>query len=379
MDLLSLPTDILVLLPNYLHNIEDYTNFSATCTRLRDCLASATPNIILHLAAAQSTTFFRPSPFFLVAATARELGHWARQNDTNEQILAHQLENGVSALLDLALAHCGLTMPRLRELHAMRTATINPAEDIIDKCVGRQWHALPNFWDGGVDDAYTIDAEPSETLFHLIIYGELFGPDMAAILDQATGKRRLSVATRLEFIKYVVPDFACHLLKNSQRDRDGADTHPLRVVKSTGPYECGENGRYVDWPNDNNIALTWVLRSSRWRPRWKALREKAGPDFEDDFDDGWWYDDNREEEPSKSWRQRMWEGMMLCQGLEGLEMLREGETQERWVPRIQEWREKIAALEKEPETTMVGRQATMEYPFLLGDLRCCASGFVMGT
>jgi hypothetical protein len=27
-----------------------------------------------------------------------------------------------------------------------------------------------NFWDGGVDDAYTIWAEPPETLFHLALY-----------------------------------------------------------------------------------------------------------------------------------------------------------------------------------------------------------------
>lgn len=397
MNLLDLPTDILILLPKYLHNIEDYTSFSSTCTKLRDCLATASPQTILHLAAAQSTTFFRPSPFVLVAATAREVGHWARQSAANEQLLAQRLEDGVSALLDLALVHCncGLTLARLRELHAMRSGTLRVVEDMIDKCVGEQWKAQPDFWEGGVDDAYTICADASDTLFHLVIYGELFGPDMDAILQQQQQQqdhRRLSVATRLEFIKYVVPDFACHLLRNGVRGSPDMPDDPLRAVKTTGPYVYGTHGRYAEWPNDNNIALTWVLRSSRWRPRWAAVRAAAmgggGREFVEGFDDGWWYD--ADEEAAKAaefedggwWRQRMWENVMLCQGLEGLEMLvavGDGEALERWGPRIRQWRDRIAALNREPATTMVGRQATLEYPYLLGDLRCCASGFVMGT
>ena len=55
------------------------------------------------------------------------------------------------------------------------------------------------------------------------------------------------------------------------------------------------------------------------------------------------------------------------------------EFMDQWVPKVKEWREKIAKLDMEPETTMVGVQSTLEYPYLLGDLRICASGYVGGT
>lgn len=370
-NLVSLPRDILITFPEYLHNIEDYMNLSSTCRRLRECMATATPNMILRLAAAQSRVFFRPSPLFLVAATARELGSWARLRGSNEKELADRLENGVDALMDLALDHCGLTMERIRDLHLKRFSILNPVEDIIDKCVGKQWYASPKFWSGGVDDAYTIHAEPSDTLFHLIIYGELFGADFEPILDQDTQKRRLGVPTRLEFIKYCLPDFACHLGGDFAPDK-GQD--PRRTVKETGPYKMDSDERYDYGTLNNNLALTWVIKSSRWKPHWKAIRKKAGPEFQNDFDDGWWYDEDNEQD----WRQRMWEDILICQGLEGLEMMRDG-MQDRWIPKIKAWREKISRLDREPATVMVGRQGTLEYPFLLGDLRCCVSGYCPGT
>lgn len=153
----DLPKDILVLLPDFLHNIEDYTNLSSTCRKLRDAMQTALPNTILRLADAQTTVFFRPSPHFLAAATARELGDWARKSDANEKMFAERCQEGVEGLLELALEHCGITMQRLRELYQMRFDIINPVEDVIDKCVGSQWYALPNFWNE-VDDAYTVSS-----------------------------------------------------------------------------------------------------------------------------------------------------------------------------------------------------------------------------
>lgn len=373
--LLSLPRDILILLPKYLHNIEDYTYVSSTCRELQHCMNAATTNTILRLAAAQSTTFFRPSPHFLVAATARQLGDWARQSDSNEAELALKVENGIDALLDLALEHCGLTMQRIRELHAMRFSIINPVTDIIDKCVGEQWYATPDFWNGGVSDAYTVSSEPHETLFHLAIYGELFGADFSPFFNQDTSTRRLSVDTRLEFLKYCLPDFATTCLGHHYRGT-AEPPDPRRVVKDTGPYQPDKEGGRPALATNHTLALTWVLQSSRWRPHWKRMRAKAGADFQEDFQDDWWFveDEHRE----RDWRQRMWEAVMVCQGLEGLGMIRP-ELQDQWVEKAREWRERISRLEREPELIRVGRQATLEYPFLLGDLRILAGGYVAGT
>jgi hypothetical protein len=372
--LLSLPRDILILLPDYIHNIEDYTNFSSTCTLLRDCMGTASPSNILRLAAAQSTTFFRPSPHFLVTATARELGNWARESPANEAELATRLEHGIDGLLDLALRHCGLTMQHIRQLYRQRFSTINPVTDLIDKCVGSQWYATPDFWNGGVDDAYTIYADPPATLFHLALYGELFGPDFDTFLDPAgQSARRLSVDTRLEFIKYCVPDDASYICQKSARNvlmPDG-QIDPRRAVKQTGPYAEGAE----PCRDQNNIALVWVMQSSRWAPHWREMRSKAGvSDFQSDFRDYWWYDPDDEQD----WRQRMLEAIMISQGLEGLGMIRPG-LQDAWIEKVRMWKEKIASLEHEPEWTKVGDQATLAYPFLLGDLRICGTGYVCGT
>ncbi|CAH0031663.1 unnamed protein product [Clonostachys rhizophaga] len=376
--LASLAPELLLLLADRLHNIEDYSALSSTCTYLRTTLQSVTPNIILRLANNQSRVFFRPSPEFLAAATARQLGEWARLDPANEAALALAFQNGPAGMLDLALLHCGLTMSRIRQLHALRFSVINPVTDIIDQCVGQQWYSTPDFWYGGVDDAYTIDADPNSTFFHLAIYGELFAPDLAAYLDGDATHRALSVETRLEYIKYCVPDFACELQgRINPRDArlPNGELDPRRDVKPVGPYTRDEkNIGYLDPPKDNNIALVWVLRSTRWRPHWRSLRQRAAEDFQDGFEDEWWLDGGE----GRDWRQRLWENTMVCQGLEGLGMIRP-EMQDGWLERIRAWKAKIAALDRTPGEIKVGRHTTYDYPFLLGDLRICASGFVGGS
>ncbi|KAH7006765.1 hypothetical protein EDB80DRAFT_717809 [Ilyonectria destructans] len=376
--LTSLPPEILISVPEYLHNIEDYTSLSSTCRTLNSALISASPNIILRLAAAQSRVFFGPSPYFLVAATARQLGDWARLSSSNETALVTAFRSGVDGMLALALEHCGLTLPRIRELYEMRFSVLNPVIDIIDQCVGEQWYKTPNFWDGGVDDAYTVDADPPSTLFHLAIYGELFGPDLTTYLDKSntpSPQRSLTVDTRLEFVKYCIPDFACERRgQMSSSGSQGAGVDPRRHVESVGPYARSSGGNYQTPPKDNNVALVWVLRSTRWKPHWKRLRERAGDDFQNNYEESWWYQVGDE----GNWRQRLWENTMVCQGLDGLGMIRP-KLQEAWLDKVRGWRAKIAALEDKPTTIMVGRQGTYDYPFLMGDLRVCASGYVSGT
>lgn len=384
MSLLSLPRDVRILLPDFLHNIEDYINLTSTCRSLHSCLLSSTSaSTILRPAAAQTKIFFRPSPHFLVAATARELGHWARKSDTNEAELASRMSEGIEALLELALEKgCGLTLSRIRELHQLRFDIVNPVTDIIDQCVAQQWYDVDDFWGGGRSDACTISSEPGETFFHLAIYDELFGPDFGPFLLHGSQVKRLKVETRLEFIKYIIPDFATECLGSRSETVD-----PRRAVKPTGPYKRKDPGDsssfYADLEFNHNIALTWVLKSSRWQPHWHRFRQAAGCTDFCELQDGWWWDE--ETQHPHAWKQRLWEGVMMGQGLEGLGMmspaLSEEVRVERWGGKVREWKEKIERLgvEREPGAVVVGKQATVEWPYLLGDLRICAGGYVAGT
>ncbi|KAF4553536.1 Hypothetical protein D9617_6g092670 [Elsinoe fawcettii] len=381
-NLTELPNEILISLPSYIHDIEDFTSITSTCRILRDTCQEASPNTILRLCAAKSTTFFRPSPHLLIAATARQLGSWARQSTANETLLATTCQEGIDALLPLCVAHCGLTLPRIRALYELRFSTINPVTNIIDQCVGAQWYSTPNFWNGGVDDAYTVSADPSLTFFHLAIYGELFGPDFDAWLDPtAKGRKTLSVETRLEFIKYCLPDFATELnghISPQQARSVGGTLDPRRAVKKTGPYAPKPAGevdlRSQTDDHNHNLALVWVLKSTKWRPHWNELRKLTGEDFGPGLGEDGWYDDDDEID----WRQKIWENVMLCQGLDGIGMMLP-EQRGAWVEKLRRWRDQIAAMDSEPEKVKVGLWNTSKCPWLLGDLRICTSGYVGGT
>lgn len=369
--LLSLPNDLLILLPNYLHDLEDYTNLACTCRDLRHAMNAATPRQILRLAIGASRIFFRPSPDFLVAATARELGTWARSSADNERELRLKLQDGADGMLELAGQHCGLTMERIRELYEMRFFIINPTSDIIDKCVGNQWYDTENFWSGGVSDAYTIHAEPEASFFQLAIYGELFGPDFETLLDRDTESRRLSVDTRLEYVKYCLPDFATLKCQDGARlvTMPDGTMDPRRATKTTGPYVLPKGKALTA---DNNIAMVWILKSSRWKPYWRSMRAKVGPDFGDVNDD--WF------ETDGDWRQRVWEACMVSQGLHGFEMMK-AETQDAWIDKVRSWRSRIEVLD-EASTQVeikVGTTFTYEYPWLAGDLRILSTGYLPGT
>ncbi len=360
MALLALPYELHLLLPLYLRDIEDFKNLASTCRTFHQVCAATLPKTIFRLAAASSRTFFRPSPHFLVAATARSLAAWACISSENKAKLHETFEQGMDALLKLCLEHSdGLTMQDIRRLHTMRFSVINPVVDLIDKSVGAQWYATPNFWDGGVEDAWTINVDPPDLFFHIVIYGELFGSSLMALLDPVESNHAcLDVDARLDFVKYCIPDWACQSCASSANDvwREDGTCDPRRAVKEVGPYIKGYHLDYT-----NQCGLQHFLRCRRWKEAWAMVSNAVGGDF-----------------PEASWKQDLWTSVLILQGLNGMEMLRPGGA-ELWKERLLVWRGKIDALTVHPGDVIVGRQKTYEFPFLYGDLDITTSGYVVGT
>lgn len=356
--LLSLSADILLSLPFYLRDIEDFISLAATCRLLHELSLHASPRTILHLAAAASRIFFRPDPHFLIAATARQVGEWAFLSSNNTTELRLAFRKGMEGLLELALEHAGLTMERIRELCEMRFSTINPVVDLIDKCVGEQWYSTPNFWNGGVDDAWTIDADPPETFFHLVTYGELFAPAFDAYLETGAVSEAMDVDTRLEFVKYCIPDWACYRCQDSTE----GSIDPRRAVEAVGVYApfLDEDSGQKFHEHTNQLGLGHLLRSTRWNPSWTEVRAAVGGDFEEE------------------WKQDLWWAVVMCQGLEGMAMIKPGGNA-RVRERLTAWRAKIEGLVVEPGKIRVGRQVTYVFPDLKGDLNILTSGYVVGT
>ena len=359
--LLMLPEDLLLTLPYYLHDIRDFNNLAMTGRYFYGLLAHTSSRTILHLAVAASRALFRPDPHFLVAATARQVISWATLCPEHTVEFRMAFRRGKEGLLDLALRHTtGLTLERIRELYEMRSSTINPITDLIDKCIGEQWASTPDFWNGGVDDSMTLYASASETFFHLVIYGELFAPAFDSFLDTGLISPSMDVETRLEFLKYCLPDWTCwrgqDLAKHIELPDGSID--PRRAVETVGPYAPLAPGQELAGftEPENQVGLKHLLASTRWNPPWREIRAAAGGDFVEE------------------WKQHLWWTIVMCQGLEGMVMIRAGGL-DAWKERLVVWRRKIEAMTERPAKIRVGTQETYIFPDLKGDLSITTSGY----
>ncbi|RAL07793.1 uncharacterized protein BO97DRAFT_233133 [Aspergillus homomorphus CBS 101889] len=338
MSIYTLPNEIIALLPAYLNNIETFTNASSACRLFRDNFATASPKTILQLAAASAPTFFSPHPHFLVAATARQASAWVLQDPATRTPLLHQaLRGGIPGLYEFCLEHAGLTLAEIRRLHLARFDILNPLSDRIDKMAGRQWYQTEHFWDGGVSEPWTIQTEADRATFQIVIYGELFGPDMDAFL--AAGRRTPdkpvhSIETRLEFIKYCVPDAMC--LKGYRG---------FAQPENSGPYANLEDPWAL--PGDQ-VALQHILSCRRWRRMWADAMRMISRDEADGK-----IEDNVNEE---SWRTKLWRDALLVQGLWGMQLvtLPEARVAKEWLDKGRWLREQIWKLDGPLETRAIG-------------------------
>lgn len=323
--LFDLPPELVCSLPRYIRNIEDFTNAASSCRALRAAFATTSPRCILHLAAASAPTFFSPHPWFLVVATARQVVHWAIGNEERTAVLVRAFQGGIYGLYDLCLRVAGLAMEDIRRLHQARFDIINPLSDKIDKMAGKQWYRTPGFWNGGVSEAATLYTDPGRAAFQIIIYGELFGSTMKSFLEPAKNLPRFDVWTRLEYIKYCVPDGSCDM------------GHPGIQVLPVGPYapegeRDARGGGIGEIPGDQ-VSLRHVLKCNRWNRLWDHVRRLVAPDFEDD-----------------EWRQQLWRDAPQTIGLKGMELVtlveKEG-LSETWRRQLLTLRAQIAALRPE--------------------------------
>jgi hypothetical protein len=257
MELLDLPIDLLILLPQFLHNIEDFTNASASCRTLRTAFAETSPNVILGLAAASSRVVFRPDPHFLIAATARQVSDWALLSRENTDTLRRAFQGGIEALFKLCISKAGITLEDIRYRHASRLSLINPIPDMTDSCAGAPWRATSNFWNGGISDPNPISVGQTRLLFQLIIYHELFCPSIRTVFEWVLELPRFDLDTRLDFIKYCILDSEFWSSYNGLK---------LRII---GSYASGDND-IISRPDPDRVGLYHILHCHTWREAWAA-------------------------------------------------------------------------------------------------------------
>ncbi|KAL2063834.1 hypothetical protein VTL71DRAFT_4328 [Oculimacula yallundae] len=338
MNLLDLPVELLSLIPLHLRDIEDLTYASSSCKILKNVFSATHPNQILRLAAASSRVFFRPDPHFLIAATVRQVSDWALQSTENTEVLRTAFMGGIESLLALCVDKAGITMERIRQLHLMRFSTLNLVADLIDKAAGKQWYSAPDFWDGGVSDAATIDCKPTITMYQIIIYGELFSSTFQAMLEPERSLPKFDIYMRFDFITYCIPDYVCFL-----------GPPGLEKPKPIGPYD--PETLAINRPDEAQVAMRHVLSCRRWTEAWEQVRQQVGGDFED------------------GWRQDMWKSYVECQGLEGLALVLPG-NMEPMREKLLTARRQIEALQIQPRNYKFGRfeNPGTEFPYMVKDV-----------
>ena len=376
MGLLDLPNELLLQIPQHLHNLETFNDLSSTCRELRSILSTTSPNTVLHLASASSRIFFRPSPHFLVAATARQISNWALESGNNYESLRLAFQGGMDSLLELCVRHCGLSMDDIRRLHSCRSTIINPASDMIDRCAGKQWYEVEDFWDGGRSDAATISVEPERSVFQIIIYGELFGWNPDATHEPNSRRLHFDLDFRLDFIKYCIPDYMCWIGYDGRNGSLGMHVLPV------GPYtpckridlmtpaeieaipETHREYLQHDTARDltaDQVGLNHILTCRTWREAWEGVRRQIGVDFEEE------------------WRQTYWHAAVQQQGLEGFEMLRPGGV-EKWRSRLERIRNGVERMEK-PKVYHFGRSEMecSDVPCMADEVLVCMAGMWPGS
>ncbi|KAF8208773.1 hypothetical protein K438DRAFT_1812858 [Mycena galopus ATCC 62051] len=194
MSLDTLPPDVLLDLPQYLHSLEDLLSlFSTNRTLYRTC-ANPSPKIVLRLAADSGRVFFRPHPHFLIAATARQLADWAVKEGDRRYLLEVAIQGGVQTLLELAIDVAGLSMDDIRRLYAYKCDVLNPLNRRLDLQGGPA--------SGGI----TVCNDPETALLSWAIYGELFHHSLELAYLPLPDVKPLSSIIRYKWFVYCMPD-----------------------------------------------------------------------------------------------------------------------------------------------------------------------------
>lgn len=214
---------VVSLLPGYVADIEDWMSLGSVCRSIRsDLLQATTPHQHLQLAYASRRVFFRPNPGFLFVHLAKPLSTWSSYSQANLRRFIEAVWLGHEAVLELAVSIpqvallAGWNQGKPRELCEWRMRVVNPLVDLLDKCVGEQWRAQEQFWDQ--PDAFTLEADPPAMLFHLIMYGEMFGDAWREAIWAAYGAdkgRRGATGTQLEPAESTKVERVCLYPKSS--------------------------------------------------------------------------------------------------------------------------------------------------------------------
>ena len=300
---------VLSLLPPFILSIHDLLALTATSRAVREViLENLTPHSLLAIVSRSPDAFGSEHDWHLFSILAPGVSKWIALSQGNTLAFRLACMEAPRSLIDLCLRHrdiaclAAFDLLALRNAHERRYTVINPLTDLIDRCVGDQWYATPDFWNGGAEDAVTLYSEPHKAVYQMIVYGELFGgawEDFGLSIEACVSRmadnqqtvvgqtakgeessgtewdlqRACELNTRVEYIKYAIPDVSTgYYIRHNEwvqielpntLDRQSSDStiHPLRRVTEAGPFSKGKFTR----TEDISSLLHLLRRSPLWR------------------------------------------------------------------------------------------------------------------
>ncbi|KAL3422858.1 hypothetical protein PVAG01_04605 [Phlyctema vagabunda] len=300
-DFLQLPVVIMVQFPIYLRDIKDLINLSASCSYLHELYKSTAPNTIYQLAAASPSLFYQqPSPHFLVAAVARQVGEWALETPKRRFIFHNAFRtNGIEGLFDLCKRVGGLSMKELRELHDIQESVLRPIAFEISKECGPLSTLDPARVESDQGVELVICEDPYKSLLQIIMFGDFFAANIRAVYDpQVTDP--FSASIRRDWWANCCPDVNC------------AESPVAAPI--AGPLCSLEM-----------MSLHNVFCSEVWRGGWARavgrLTEKLSPDLQPHDASLFQTQETLPQLKLEKLKEGIWEQTIKGQGLRGMHLL----------------------------------------------------------
>jgi hypothetical protein len=226
MKVLDLPSDIISLLPSYLHSITDLYALLSTCRALYHAFAFPEVRLPPILPKLYGQPLLPPHPHLILAGTARQVANWAVTSTRNRTALYESLLEGNDGLFKLSQKVARVSLKDMRELHNLKYSLLNPLSRIIDMEGGPEMVRE----EGNDPDNYswTIVRDPDIALLNYWIYCELFHHNIDEILNHSTRTpseaKALDLKARRRWVAYCMPDI------NNHRNRHWKEINDIELL-----------------------------------------------------------------------------------------------------------------------------------------------------
>lgn len=207
MNINDLPPEIVALLPDYLHSLDDLYSLLHTSRTFYRCCALTRARLSPPFAKKHGQHLLSPHPLLILAGTARQIGEWAVSSKEGRQELWDSIDGGVDRLAELSSRIAHLSLDDVRALHRVKFDIINPMTAQLDLEEG---HGQRQRYrdDSEIEHAswWTICEDVERTIYNYLIYCELFYLDVRKVYDNSLELEPLGPEFRQHWMSYCMPD-----------------------------------------------------------------------------------------------------------------------------------------------------------------------------